>query len=222
MKTWFSKPPPEQSSDQKEAAVTAPVGYLVARKTGLEGQQGIGYDYILAGNGLHVQAGSDTLIARFCQLATIVKGLPPVDRKIKLPNGRIPSAIFEEGLRWMIDDQDTERMFYIRWTGSRYQVRIPTQQGGAMGMSYQTSEQSGIVAEFHSHCRMEAFFSATDDADEQGFRIYGVAGRLDLREPELMLRAGIYGNFGKVDWNEIFEGTIPGNEVTGVRVPPVR
>ena len=35
-----------------------------------------------------------------------------------------------------------------------------------------------MVAEVHSHGRARAFFSATDDADEQGLRIYEVAGRL--------------------------------------------
>ena len=39
----------------------------------------------------------------------------------------------------------------------------------ATRLSYQPP--AGVVAEFHSHGGSRAFFSATDDRDEQGFRI---------------------------------------------------
>ena len=53
----------------------------------------------------------------------------------------------------------------------------PPQAGTATSLAY--VPPAGVVAEFHSHGGSRAFFSATDDRDEQGFRIYGVAGRLD-------------------------------------------
>ena len=68
---------------------------------------------------------------------------------------------------------------------------------------------AGVVAEFHSHGSSRAFFSATDDADELGFRIYGVAGRLDRDRPELSLRVGVYGHFAPVDWPQVFDGPHP-------------
>ena len=67
-----------------------------------------------------------------------------------------------------------------------------------------------MVAEFHSHGGSRAFFSATDDRDEQGFRIYGVVGRLDALRPELRLRVGVYGHFAPVDWSQVFGGPEPG------------
>jgi hypothetical protein len=36
---------------------------------------------------------------------------------------------------------------------------------------------------------MKAFFSGTDDADEQGFRLYGVLGSI-FERPTFMLRVG--------------------------------
>ena len=66
-----------------------------------------------------------------------------------------------------------------------------------------------MVAEFHSHGSSRAFFSATDDRDEQGFRIYGVVGRLDALRPELRLRVGVYGHFAPVDWSQVFDGPQP-------------
>ena len=71
-----------------------------------------------------------------------------------------------------------------------------------------------MVAEFHSHGTSRAFFSKTDDRDEQGFRVYGVVGRLDDPEPELRLRVGVYGHFAPAEWAQVFSGPIP-----GVRLP---
>ena len=86
---------------------------------------------------------------------------------------------------------------------------VPPQAGTATSLAY--LPPAGVVAEFHSHGSSRAFFSATDDRDEQGFRIYGVAGRLDARlGPELSLRVGVYGHFAPVRWSQVFKGPDPG------------
>ena len=54
-----------------------------------------------------------------------------------------------------------------------------------------------------------------DDGDEQGFRIYGVVGRLDATEPELSLRVGVYGHFAPADWPQVFDGPQPGVRLAG-------
>ena len=79
----------------------------------------------------------------------------------------------------------------------------PEQAGTATRLAY--LPPAGVVAEFHSHGSSRAFFSATDDRDEQGFRIYGVVGRLDTDRPELSLRVGVYGHFAPVEWSQVFE-----------------
>jgi hypothetical protein len=58
----------------------------------------------------------------------------------------------------------------------------------------------------HSHGTFPARFSATDDADEQGFGLYGVVGRLGGERPEVALRVGVYGYFLPVPWEAVFEG----------------
>ena len=84
---------------------------------------------------------------------------------------------------------------------------IPPQAGTGSSLTYQPPP--GLVAEFHSHGRHRAFFSATDDRDEQGFRVYGVVGCLDAPEPELALRVGIYGHFSPLSWSQVFDGPAP-------------
>ena len=126
---------------------------------------------------MYVQSESAHLTARILVAPCTVRGLAPVAEKVELTHGPIPSRLFEVGLRWFLDDPHTERFFAVRWDGRSYRLVVPEQEGTATSLTY--APPAGVVAEFHSHGRSRAFFSKTDDRDEQGFRIYGVAGRLD-------------------------------------------
>ena len=137
-----------------------------------------------------------------------VRGLAPVAEKVTLTHGPIPASLFELGLHWFGDDPDTERLFAVRWDGRAYKLVAPPQAGTATSLAY--VPPTGVVAEFHSHGRSRAFFSETDDRDEQGFRIYGVVGRLHHPRPELNLRVGIYGHFSPMEWPQVFDGPHPG------------
>ena len=185
-----------------------PVGYLVNHPSGLSGSQGVGFDYVLGSGGVYVQSESAPLTARVMAAPCEVRGLAPVVEKVELAHGPIPARLFEIGLRWFRDTPDTERFFAVRWDGRSYRLVVPEQEGTASSLKY--TPPAGVVAEFHSHGSSRAFFSKTDDGDEQGFRIYGVAGRLDDPEPELSLRVGVYGHFAPVDWPQVFDGPPPG------------
>ena len=185
------------------------MGYLINRRTGLTGSQGIGYDYVLGGRGLYVQASSDILTARVKLANATVKGLNPVTEMVHLCHGPIPGGLFKQGVRWCQGDPATERFFAIRWDDDsrEYRLVIPPQSG--TGSSVRYTPQPGVVAEFHSHCRMPAFFSTVDNQDEQGFRIYGVVGKVDNAVPQVNLRLGIYGHHAPVGWADLFNGPVP-------------
>ncbi len=189
------------------------MGYLVNHPGGLAGAQGIGYDYVLGAGGVYVQSRSAHLTARVLAAPCTVRGLAPVAEKLELTHGPIPAALFEVGLRWFRDAPDTERLFAVRWDGRAYRLVVPPQAGTGTSLAYQPL--TGVVAEFHSHGSLPAFFSTTDDRDEQGFRIYGVAGRLDAPRPELRLRVGVYGHFAPADWARVFSGPEPGVRFVG-------
>ena len=189
------------------------MGYLVNHAAGLAGSQGIGYDYVLGSGGLYVQSESAHLTARVLVAPCTVRGLAPVSEKLTLAHGPIPAHVFELGLRWFQAVPDTERFFAVGWDGGAYRLVIPPQAGTGSSLTYQPP--AGVVAEFHSHGRHRSFFSATDDGDEQGFRIYGVVGCLDTLQPELSLRIGVYGHFAPVDWPRVFDGPHPGLRLIG-------
>ena len=195
------------------------MGHLVNHPAGLAGAQGIGYDYVLGAGGVYVQSASAHLTARVLIAPCVVRGLAPVTEKVMLPHGRIPSRLLEAGLRWFQDLPDTERFFAVRWDGHTYRPVVPPQAGSRASLIYQPP--SGVVAEFHSHGSLAAFFSATDDRDEQGFRIYGVAGRLHTARPELRLRVGVYGHFAPADWSQVFDGPAPDIRMAGEEPEPL-
>ena len=148
------------------------------------------------------------MVARVLVASCTVRGLAPVTEKLQLSHGPIPAGLFELGLLWFQDAPDTERFFAVRWDGRAYRLVVPPQAGTATSLAY--VPPAGVVAEFHSHGSARSFFSATDDRDEQGFRIYGVVGRLDTPEPDLSLRVGVYGHFAPLGWPQVFEGPQPG------------
>ena len=178
------------------------MGYLVNHPSGLTGVHGVGYDYVLGSGGLYVQSQNANLAARVPVAPAKVRGLAPATEKLALTQGPIPAYLFELGLRWLQETPGTERFFAVRWDGSSYRVVVPEQTGTASSLTY--TPPLGVVAEFHSHGRGRAFFSATDDRDEQGFRIYGVVGRVDTLQPELSLRVGVYGHFAVAGWSQVF------------------
>ena len=194
------------------------MGYLVNHPDGLSGRQGIGYDYVLGAGGLYVQSESANLTARVLVAPCYVRGLSLVSEKVELAHGPIPARLFEIGLRWFQEDPGTERFFAVRWDGRRYRLVVPEQEGTATSLKY--TPPPGVVAEFHSHGTSRAFFSHTDDRDEQGFRVYGVVGRLDTDRPDLRLRVGVYGHFAPADWPQVFDGPPPDLRLVGQEPNP--
>ena len=226
LRTWFpnapwarSWPPPKDGEATTNPS-PVPVGYLVNHPAGLSGFHGVSYDYVLGADGLYVQSESAQLTARVLVAPAQVRALAPVSEKLELAHGPIPAHVFELGLAWILAAPDTERFFAVRWDGDAYRLVVPPQEGTGSSLSYQPP--GGVIAEFHSHARHRAFFSATDDRDEQGFRIYGVVGRLDTPAPELTLRLGIYGHFAPLHWSQVFDGTPPGLRLTNKGLEPTQ
>ena len=179
-----------------------PVGYLVCTGGGVTGTQGVGYDYVLGQDGLYVQAENAGLTARVMIAEAEVRGLTQVEPKVELRHGPLPAGILEQGIAWFMEDPSRERLFAVRWEGGKYRPVFPDQEGTRTSLTY--TPAAGAVAEFHSHGRLGAFFSAIDDRDEQGFRIYGVVGRLGSELPQIDLRIGVYGYFAPLDMEEVF------------------
>lgn len=182
------------------------VGYLTKRSDGLYGERGQYYDYIVAGNGVFVEAEGPLLAARVPVAFGDIRGLAPCETQVVLRHGLIPQSVFDLALSVMMVDVTRERYVGVSWNDG-YHLYTPEQDGSGDGVNYDVGDN--IVLDLHSHPNMRAWFSPTDNKDEQGLRLYGVVGKLDGR-PEVRLRVGVYGYFYPISWGEVFEGSLIG------------
>ncbi len=183
-----------------------PVGYLMNYPTGLSGERGLYYNYTFASNGIFIEAESPLVTARIPVAECDIRGLAPIETRISLTYGSIPQRFFDLALDLFLANSDTEQ--YVAITGDAgYHFYIPVQDKSSGSVVYEVG--SSVVLEIHSHGKMGAFFSGTDDKDETGLKLYGVVGKLDAT-PIVKLRIGVYGYFRELFWNEVFDGSLCG------------
>lgn len=183
-----------------------PVGYLVKYPDGLSGERGLFYNYILASNGLFVEAENPIIAARIPAAECEVRGLAPMETTITLTYGSIPQRFWDLALDVFLADPDKEH--YIAVTADAgYDFYVPVQDGSSGGVTYEVGEK--VVLDIHSHGCMGAGFSRTDNEDETGLKLYGVVGNLDAI-PVVKLRIGVYGYFKTLAWGEVFDGSLAG------------
>ncbi|MDP2951710.1 MAG: hypothetical protein Q8O76_00150 [Chloroflexota bacterium] len=182
------------------------VGHFVKREDGLwgGGGRGLAYDYIMAGNGVWVESEGPLLAARVQVAAAVIKDLPPLEPKVVLRHGPIPGFLFKLALDAMLAHPTLELYTAVVWEGGEYHLKVPGQVRSEGGL-HDIQLPPNRVLDLHSHANMSAFFSGTDNHDEQGFQLYGVVGKL-LEEPEIRLRVGLYGHFQAVRWGDVFTG----------------
>lgn len=60
------------------------------------------------------------------------------------------------------------------------------------------------MCEIHSHNTMPAFWSSTDDADEQYPMVFGVIGNLNTFKPSMKFRCWLGGVYGDISPDELF------------------
>ena len=183
--------------------MTKPVGYLINSLTGIEGEPGVFYNYILAAGGVYLRAKNAQLAATVCIAPCEIRGLAPLKEDIQLLHGRIPLYLLNMALSNLIVTPDIEQYLAIIWEGA-YSLKIPSQQATAVSVTYETLP--GTVLEIHSHTGgVPAHFSPVDDRDEQGFGLYAVVAGLRDLCPTVELRLGIYGYFLSIERNEVFQ-----------------
>ena len=183
-----------------------PIGYLHNTHGGPVGDAGMGYNYILAANGLFLRASNPLLSATIQVAPAEVRGLVPLTERLELTHGRIPFKNVEIVLT-ILSNPDRELYLGVVWENGGYHHVVPVQTGTPASVQYQRPQH--VLLDVHTHGRMSAFFSSTDDRDEQGFQLYMVVGRRDQPVQQVALRLGVYGYFALLDWSEVFDRPPP-------------
>jgi PRTRC genetic system protein A len=187
------------------------VDYLVAR-AGAPALRGLAYDYVLAGDGLWLAATNAALSVRVPVAHCTVRGLPPLGGACILRHGRIPNWIWVActAIARLWATMGVEILLLVTCNAAgHYALVVPEQAASAARVRYTPPPLPAdtiVVLALHSHHTLPAYFSRTDDGDEQGLALYAVIGRLDTARPEVAVRAGAYGAWLAVPWTDIFEG----------------
>ncbi len=180
------------------------VGYLVNYPDGISGEKGIYYNYILAANGLFIEASNPAIAARVPVSECEVRGLAPMKTKIALTYGSIPQHFFDLALDTFLAASDRER--YVAVTAAAgYDFYVPVQDGSDASVIYEVGDS--VVLDIHSHGHMATRFSGQDNDDEKGLRLSAVVGRLNAT-PVVKLRIGVYGYFHSLTWRDVFDGSL--------------
>ena len=177
------------------------VGYLLNTRDGLEGEPGFFYNYILAGNGLFIRADGPLVSATVCVALAEVRGLAPMSESVELARGKIPMYFYELAISTLYSHSHKEQYLAVVWD-RRYRLMRPQQEGTGASVKYNRLPHT--VLDIHSHSGISAFFSSTDNNDEQGLRLYMVVGQMDKLIPEVELRIGVYGYYATLDKSEVF------------------
>lgn len=146
-----------------------PVGHLLQTRPDQppEGQPGTGYNYILAANGLFIQAEHDRLRATIPVAPAPVRGLAPLEPHVELPHGPIPRHLLYRTLSLMRRVAPRELFAAFTWSPETdYALHVPQQDAAPARVTYEP--QPDTVLEMHSHGLLNAYFSSQDDSDEQG------------------------------------------------------
>ena len=190
------------------------VNYLLANATELPPISAPLYEYVFAGNGVFKRAVRDEMSAIIPVSDCTIRGLAAVRLQVTIQFGKVPESIAQQMLDAAREAarQELEILFHLKLVGEEWRLEIPPQTQRydsvepiekGMGSSYEQA-----VIEIHSHHRMPARFSPTDDRDETGFRIYGVIGHLNPRLaywPKINFRIGVYGDWWPLPANRIIE-----------------
>lgn len=196
------------------------VGYQLCYPDGQTRPTNLGalYNYTVARNGVFLRAQRPGLEVSIPIAECEIRGLADwtaIERGVRFTYPRVPRSI----VRVILDLSRTacvakgapvEALFHLIWLEDEKRWRLDKPEQVATATSVRPtvdgygSSYSQALIELHSHHEMEAFFSSTDDADEQGFRIYAVIGEI-FSKPKLRVRVGCYGQFWELPAGDIFE-----------------
>jgi len=190
------------------------VDYVAATELPLPPINAAMYEYVTASNGVFVRGrrtGLRVMLPVMAGPPMPLRGLVPVEPFVQLDHPRVPAELVDEMLEAALAAKDddlkpVEALFHLSWDAGGARLAMPVQERGlafvrpiGQTLSYETA-----VVEVHSHHSMAACFSPTDDADETGFRIFGVLGEIYTR-PTLRVRVGLYGHYWELPATWVFQ-----------------
>ncbi|MDT8307535.1 MAG: hypothetical protein RRC07_16500 [Anaerolineae bacterium] len=191
------------------------VTYYLHQSRSLPPNDALAYQYVLAAAGLYLRAANHFFDVLLPIVRCQIRGLAPLQPHFRLKVPRLPArllnAVLNDARRARCRNGGLKEALYQFHhdglaQGARVRVLKPPQRATVTSVVGIEGNASDIILDLHSHGNMGAFWSGTDNGDEQGFRVYGVIGRLDTK-PEIRLRLGVYGYWFPLPVSMLFDGS---------------
>lgn len=208
--------------DPRDTALQRSCPTMAAPRFGPLPEMQNGQRVIVAANGVFVQVKLDWLdcIVRIAYIAPV----PPipygtVQEHIEFTFGVIPVPLLEvfiEAGRAGLPNEVAGGLIYSRRTGGMRMQVFDVLRTSPNGVEYRMPLLEGdesIAIDLHTHGRDRAFWSHTDNRDDQGVKIAGVFGNLDQGKPSAAFRLAVNGYYKALhhpwqtapDWKEVME-----------------
>jgi PRTRC genetic system protein A len=188
--------------DPRDAALQSARPVIAAPRFGTLPEMQNGQRLVVAANGVSVQVKLDWLdcTVRIADIGPV----PPLpygilDERIVFAFNVIPVRLldaFVEVGRRRLPDEIAGGLIYSRQTGElRLQLyEALTASPGSIRYAMPALEpDESIAVDLHTHGRFPAFWSPTDDRDDQGIKIAGVFGDLHQPRPSAAFRLAVNG-----------------------------
>ena len=160
----------------------------------------VGHRFLVAGDGLWVEAGTPWLRARMpLSRSSVALPFGAIESVLEFKCGKLPRTLFQAFIETAREASPKETAAIITWhcdTGEFRLVSIAV-EAGKSHVRYERprlAEGEFLVVDMHSHGTLPACFSAQDDADDFGeIKLAVVVGHCDTEAPEVTARLCLLG-----------------------------
>ncbi len=165
--------------------------------------QDLAYQFVIAGNGLFIRAEDSRIEAMVPVALGAVHGLEYVESYAKLKVPRVPTQFLWAIAKSARAHLPNEAIYQFSWEDDLWRCFMPQNTATPVALGF--ADRAGAVIDLHSHGTLSAFFSDTDDRDEQGLRFYCVIGEIKLIQIPIACRVGVYGHHWDCPFTTVFE-----------------
>ena len=213
--------------DARDLALQASCPVLAAPRFGELPPMGNGQRIILAANGLFVQVRLDWLdcIQRLAPATGLPLPYGAVQERMVFAFGRLPIDLIVQFIalgRERLPDETAGALVYSRASARLRLVVHPPVSASPGHITYGVPAMAAdetLAVDLHTHGRLPAFWSATDDRDDTGIKIAGVFGDLHQPKPSARFRLVLNGMYRVLPhpWQAVAEARVEqGNAVEPV------
>lgn len=189
--------------DARDLALQASCPVLAVPRFGELPSMGNGQRILVAANGMFVQVQLDWLdcIQRLAPATEFPLPYGEVQERMAFAFGRLPIDLIEQFVaqaRQRLPDETAGALVYSRASGDLRLVVHPPMSASPGHVRYGVSALAAgdtLAVDLHTHGRLPAFWSPTDDLDDTGIKIAGVFGDLHRAQPTAAFRLVLNGAF---------------------------